>query len=213
MTRAAWLGLCGVVGGGALAVAEPAPTLDAATEKKLAKAGWKEPALLLERSGLRVVSARKARKRHVLMITGNATIVDGGLVPGTGHESATVADAGLLLDLTPVQLGYQTTRGNGASETTSWIWLVRPTGAVACRLEGGSSRNPGTACGSGGLTRVELATSGDDGLSVEVTTEHTGTWSESDGKGGCIARSPVRSGPLRTRYRIPERGMCSQITK
>ncbi|MBL0214160.1 MAG: hypothetical protein IPQ07_09755 [Myxococcales bacterium] len=186
-----------------------APPIDAALAAKLKRGGWVDAAIASTSPKVTVVTARKGKVIHVLLVSPTGAIVDGGTSPTIPSVTETTS---MLSDLAEVQLGYRTERANEGYDQTSKLWLVRPDGSVACRLTGASSTSTGKGCGSGGWTSVRLETAlGARAATIDVTTENSGTWSEPDGKGGCLNRSPVRSGPMKARYLIPAKGMCKKV--
>ncbi len=186
-----------------------APPIEAALAAKLKRGGWLDAAVASTSTKVTVLTARKGKVIHVLLVSPTGALVDGGTSPTIPTVTETTS---MLSELAEVQLGYRTVRANEGYDQTSKLWLVRPDGSVACRLTGASSTSTGKGCGSGGWTSVRVETAlGARATTIDVTTENTGTWSESDGKGGCQTRSPVRSGPIKTRYAIPAKGTCKKV--
>jgi hypothetical protein len=194
---------------------EPPPTpvsIDAALAKQLARGGWKAPAIVFSDTNLRVVSARKGRARHLLFATSAGALVDGGVEPHAGDLTVERATPVNAPGITELALNYRVVRGADGFESRSSIWLVRESGGIACKLEGSSVSDLGTACGSSGWTTITLrGRLSDRGTTIEVATEHSGLYSEADGKGGCQTRSPVRSRPKPTRYLVPTNGTCKRV--
>jgi hypothetical protein len=205
------------------------PVLQKDVEAKLKTAGWLMPAVLYQSPEIAVVSALKHKVSHVVIIGDGGKFVDAGV----SKVVPTVTAGDLSLSgVVELQLGKTTQRANDGFDATSEIILVRSNGSIACRLEGSSSSSTGTGCGSGGWTKVGLAIADQrprdqatdfkrrtpliidqsgDSAAIDVVVEYTGTWSERDAKGKCVNRSPVRSGPINTRYVLSKKAMCKKI--
>lgn len=189
--------------------ASEAPAIDAKLAAKLKRAGWGSASVLLRTPRVTVLQASKGKTWHVLIASAAGALVDGGF---TTELAGVTEETSMLSDLVELHLESRTPRANEGFDATSKIWLVREDGSVACKLDGPSSSSSGKACGSGGWTSVTLRRAGDAKVfSIDVTTQHSGTWSVADPSGVCVNRSPVRSGPLRTRYEVPAKGTCKKV--
>ena len=210
MTRRAVLALLLL---GSAAQADPAP-LTSTQEKLLAKRGYTAPVVVFESAALRIVTASKRAKPRLVVVTAADKIVDRGPV-GAGKLSVTTpAVQGMVPGVTLLELAYHEAHADGASNTQATLWAVRDSGAIACEVSGGSSRSIGNACGSSGWTtaNAKLAPAPFDAVTLEVRYDLSGHWSESDGKGGCLNRSPVRHSYV-NHWTIPARGTCKKAPK
>ncbi len=185
--------------------------------KALEKRGYKSSTVLFESPTLQVASATKQGKVRLVIVTAAGAVVDAG-PPGTGsisiaearQESSTKPVATNAGGLTLLEVSYRTERGKGGSATESVLWAVRASGSIACSVPGSSVTSLGTACGSSGWTHAKaFVDASSTGTTLEVTYENAGIWSEPDGKGGCVNRSPVRSSTTE-RWTIAARGMCKK---
>lgn len=195
-----------------VALAEPlAPDPDLADA--LTKAGWRDAKLLLETPELRVVSAKKTGARHVIIAGPTDRLRDAGVQAG-GTVTATLGDARHGLGagaLQEVEIHASKPRAQGGYDETSQSLIVRADGSIACAFTGPSSSSTGTACGSSGWTEVHatiklLPT----GTVVDVRYESSGNDSEPDRAGGCLAHSPIRSGPHIDRYLLTDKRICTK---
>jgi hypothetical protein len=153
-------------------------------------------------TGVEVYTAKK----KIVLVKGKAVEI---AAPAAGTPAIT--EAPLVGGLVQLQLAYVEQRPKGASEAKEYVWLLRDDGSVACKLTGTSTTNPGTACGSGGTTSVAVSGKVDGGdVLVEVEVSKSGTFSEKRG-GACMQRSPVRSGPRVTLYKIGPKGTCVRV--
>jgi hypothetical protein len=200
-----------------LVVAAPAaadPTaLTPEQAKVLETKGYKSPVLVFDSAALRVASAKKAGRTRLVIVTGDNKVVDAGN-RGAGTltiaptKSALVAPAGV----TQLEVSYETPRTDGSNRSGS-LWIVRTDGSIACRVTGSSSNSIDKGCGSSGWTsaRPTLKADASGGITLDIRYENSGNFSEPDGKGGCLNRSPVRSAQL-VRWVIPAKGTCKKGT-
>ncbi len=186
-------------------IATTPPTLDAAVTTALAKGGWRDAQLLYATPKLTVLDAKQRGKRRLVIINAKRKVIDAGERP---EGTLTIEAHGLPRSApTAISITASSDVGQGGWSTQAWIWVVRDSGERACIIEGSSGRGLGKACGSSGWSTVEV-TAGTAPNTLEATVEHTGVWSVSDGMGGCLPRSPTRSGPQRTVYTLRASGPC-----
>jgi hypothetical protein len=206
--------------------ADDVAPLDPKLETKLKSAGWRTPTLLFQSTDFTVVSANKRKVNHVVIVATDGKLTDAGIAKST---PTVIPGKSVLPTVVELRLGQTQARANEGYDATSEILLVRKNGSIACRFAGSSSSSTGTACGSGGWTSVAVGPAGDRSThnqsksitiaslrddqppTIDVEVEHSGTWSEPDGKGGCLTRSPVRSGPMVTRYQLFDKRSCKII--
>jgi hypothetical protein len=190
-----------------------ASTLSDTQAKLLQQRGYRTPSLVFESSAIKIVSAAKAGKPRLVVLAASDRLVDAGLQdPGTLSVSAPPRSPGHVpTGYTLVEVSYTTPRAHGGSDTNGTLWLVRDDGTIACRITGSSSTELGKACGSSGWTSAtptfSIEPTGE--IALDVRYGMSGGWSTADGRGGCVARSPVRSSRT-DRWMIQPRGTCKK---
>lgn len=204
---------------GASALAEPKPTvakpvppggyqLDAKLAEALRKAKWTDAKLVADSSTLRVITATHNNQPRIVLATTSNRLIDAGVRP-PGTFAATANPSTIGSGLNELALTSSVTDSDGGGSESTVVLVVRDSGEIACRIEGSSRRTLGRGCGSSGWSTVTLVRQPEG---FRATTEHNGVWSEPDGKGGCRARSPIRS-THNLDYTLSDRGTCAAITK
>jgi hypothetical protein len=205
-----------VLSGGAAAVAAASTLADTQLEL-LQQRGYRTPSVVFESSAIKVVSAAKGGKPRLVVLGANDRLVEAGL-QGRGKLSVTApgpappSSSGLApTGYTLVEVSYTTPRTRGGSDTNGTFWVVRDDGTIACKVTGSSSTQLGKACGSSGWTSATptLSVEPTGEIAFDVRYEMSGLYSTSDGRGGCLKRSPVRSSRT-DRWTIQPRGTCKK---
>ena len=191
---------------GSLAAAAPAPrTLDRGTLDELKRGGWTDATLVGATGPVTVIEARRAGAAHLLFKVAGKPIVDAGVRP---EGTLTTIDRSKVRSpsFTELTVAARTARAQDGYDSHSRTYLLRENGAIACVFNDDSAFSSGRACGSSGSSNVTV-TGDPSGDSFIVTTEHSSAWSESDGKGGCRTRSPMRHA-VSVKYVVPATGLC-----